>query len=241
MSNNYSEYRTTIFPSQDDRDAWVTQCKIARAASHDWLRKDNLEGFEPIGDRCLRIWHDGNVKTASVSKLLQINNQLADQRPELPWLGSHRIEGNEYCFDYGVNGKDLSFDEFPIMMAADDDASKFDCYKSWAVKICEAITVDRTDTPDDFLTKDWAGNNFLRKCENFASASGLLRYAKTDTQIESFHSIMVEIMRDIIRSYNLYEILPANQEKIEISPVKKEKTTYHEDALKKAFDEGIDF
>lgn len=26
MSNNYSEYRTTIFQSRDARDVWVTQC-----------------------------------------------------------------------------------------------------------------------------------------------------------------------------------------------------------------------
>ena len=212
MSNNYSEYRTTIFPSQDARDVWVTQCTIARAASPDWLSKSNLEGFEKIGDRCLRVWHDGNVNTAYASKLLLINNQLADKCPELPWLGSRRVEGGEYCFDIGINGKDLSFNEFPIMMAGDDDDSKFDCHESWVVKMREAITLDEPVVLDEFSTKDIARKDFTRECEKLASASGLLCYAKTDTQIESFHSIMVEIIRDVIRSYDSFR-MRARQEK----------------------------
>ena len=205
MSNNYSESRTTIFPSREDRDVWVTQCMIAQASSPDWLRKDDLEGFEQIGDRCLRVWHNGNVNTAYASKLLVINNQLADQRPELPWLGSHRVEGGEYCFNIGINGKDLSFDEFPIMMAGDDDDSKFDCHEIWVVKMREAITLDEPVVLDEFSTKDIARKDFTRECEKLASASGLLCYAKTDTQIESFYLIVVEIMRDVIRSYVRYQ------------------------------------
>lgn len=213
MSNNYSEYRTTIFQSRDARDVWVTHCTIARAASPGWLSRDNIEGFEQIGDRCLRVWHDGSVNTAYASKLLGINSQLAAQCPELPWLGSHRVEGDEYCFDIGLNGKHLSFDEFPIMMAGDDDDSKFNCYESWVVKMRGAITLDEPVALDEFSTKDRARNNFARECEKLASASGLLQYAKTDAQIDSFHSIMVEIMRDVIRSYDRYqtagEITPA--------------------------------
>ena len=205
MSNNYSESRTTIFPSQDARDVWVTQCTIARAASPDWLSKSNLEGFEKIGDRCLRVWHDGNVNTAYASKLLLINNQLADKCPELPWLGSRRVEGGEYCFDIGINGKDLSFNEFPVMMADDDNDSKFDFYKSWVVKMHEVITLDEPVALHEFSTKNSARNDFTRGCEKLASANGLLRYAKTDTQIESFYLIVVEIMRDVIRSYVRYQ------------------------------------
>jgi len=202
MSNNYSQYRTTIFPSQEDRDVWVTQCLIARAASPEWLSKDDLEGFEQIGDRCLRIWHDGNVNTAYASKLLQVNNQLADKCPELSWLGSHRVEGNEYCFNIGINGKDFSFNEFPIMMDGNDNDSKFDYYESLVGKMREAVTFDEPVALDEFLTKDRARNDFTRKCKKLESVSGLLHYAKTDAQVESFHSIMIEIIRDVIRSYD---------------------------------------
>ena len=212
MSNNYSEYRTTIFQSRDDRDVWVTQCTIARAASPDWLRKDDLEGFEQIGDRCLRVWHDGNVNTAYASKLLGVNSQLAAQCPELPWLGSHRVEGDEYCFDIGVDGKDLSFDEFPIMMAGDDNDSKVACYKAWLEDIRKVVSSDTTVRVKEWSSKADELSNFLSVINRFKAAQALIHYTKTDVQIVSLYEIILEIMRSAVDAYKCYEIAPDNIE-----------------------------
>lgn len=207
MSNNYSEYRTTIFPSRDDRDVWVTQCAIAKAASPEWF--NDIENFESIGDRCLRVWHNGNIGTASASKLLLINNHLTSQRPDLPWLGSHHVEGNEYCFDMGIDGKHVSFDSFPIMMSS-DDAGKISCYKKWLENIRKVVSSDTHVHIDEWNTKEIALSSFLTVMDQFNTAQDLVRYAKTDIQIESMHKILLEVMREAIDAFKRYEETPAS-------------------------------
>jgi len=208
MSNNYSESRTTIFPTREDRDVWVTQCLIAKAASPEWI--SGIENFEVIGERCLKIWHEGNVHTWGVSKLLQVNNQLTDQCPELPWLGSHRVEGNEYCFDIGIGGKHLSFDEFPIMMAGDDDERKIDCYKSWLEDFRKVVASNTPVHIREWSSKSSELSNFLSVINRFRSAQALISYTKTDLQIVSLYEILLEIMRGAIDAYKCYEITPDN-------------------------------
>lgn len=208
MSNNYSEYRTTIFQSRDDRDVWVTQCKITRLSSPDWLSRYDLEGFEPIGDRCLRVWHNGNVNTAHASKLLGVNNQLAAQCPELPCLGSHHVEGNEYCFDIGVDGKHLSFDDFPLMMSDGAEADKLSCYRAWLEDIKKVVSSDVPVHVHEWSTKSFQLSGFLSVMNQFSTARGLLSYAKTDVQIVSLYEILLEIMREALDAYKRYEIAP---------------------------------
>lgn len=218
MSNNYSEYRTTIFPSRENRDVWVTKCIIARAASPEWLTDDpTIEGFEPIGERCLRIWHNYNVKTAYASKLLEVNRQLSEFQPQLPWIGNHHVEGEKYCFDIGINGKHLSLDSFPLMMhdAIDCDdghyglRDSFFTYKSWISEISKILTPDAEITPSRW-GKDFTRDNFIGVMRSIEGASKLLKYAKTDTQIETLHEILVSMMRDAIVSYETYVMTPTD-------------------------------
>ena len=208
MSNNYSEYRTTIFPSRDERDVWVTQCLIAKSASPEWTR--DKENFEAIGDRCLRVWHNGNVNSAHASKLLLINNQLTDRHPELPWLGSHHVEGNEYCFDIGIDGKHLSFDGFSIMMSDGSDEGKIACYKEWLEDIRKVVDSNKPVHVKEWSTKATELSSFLSIMDQFNSAQALTRYTKTDVQIVSLYEILLEIMSSAVDAYKRYEIAPDN-------------------------------
>lgn len=214
MSNNYSEYRTTIFPSRDERDVWVTRCLIAKSASPEWSH--DIENFEVIGDRCLRVWHNGNVGTANSSKLLLINNQLTDRHPALPWLGSHHVEGNEYCFDMGINGKHVSFDSFPIMMSGEDEEYKIRCYKTWLENIRKVIASNTHVHVDDWSTKETALSNFLSIMNQFSTAQALVRYAKTDVQIESMYQILLQIMCEAIDTFKLYEASPTSMNIVDL-------------------------
>lgn len=232
MSNNYSEYRTTIFPTRDDRDVWVTQSTIAKAASSKWIR--DIEGFDVIGDRCLRVWHNGNVKTAHESKLLLINNQLTDQRPELPWLGSHHVEGNVYCFDIGIDGKHLSFDEFPIIMAGDDDDSKIACYKAWLEDIRKVVSSDAPVHVREWSSKASELSSFLSVINRFKTAQALIHYTKTDVQIVSLYEILLEIMRSAVDAYKCYEITPDNIELVTLQQTDETESSM-KTALRKAW------
>jgi len=206
MSNNCSETRTTIFPTREDLDVWVTQCLITKAASPEWI--SGIENFEVIGERCLKIWHEGNVHTWGVSKLLQVNNQLTDQCPELPWLGSHHVEGNEYCFDIGIDGKNLSFDDFPIMMSDGSNEDKVNCYKVWLEDIRKVVSSDAPVHVREWSSKASELSSFLSVMNQFRSAQALISYTKTDVQIVSLYEILLEIMRSAVDAYKRYEITP---------------------------------
>jgi hypothetical protein len=213
MSNNYSEYRTTIFPSREDRDVWLTQCHIARAGSAKWLSE--CEGFDPVGDRCLKIWHNGNVNTGHTSKLLQVNNQLTEQCPTYPWLGSHHVEGNEYCFDICVNGVLLSFDDFSIMMSDDNEDSLLQSYECWVRDMQKVFTSDDLTAEthqkcgDRLLeTRDYLRADFLHVIKKFNAAQSLVKDAKTDTQLISLYEILVNVMRDVVVAHRRYEAAP---------------------------------
>jgi len=206
MSNNYSESRTIIFPSREDRDVWITQCLIAKAWSPKSL--SDIENFEVIGDLCLTIWHNGNVNTWGMSKLLQVNNQLAELRLNYPSIGSHHVEGNEYYFDICVNGVLLSFDDFPIIMSGGSDEGKIDCYKAWLEDIRKVITSDTPVRVEEWSSKASELSSFLSVMNQFRSAQALISYTKTDVQIVSLYEILLETMRSAVDAYKRYEITP---------------------------------
>jgi len=204
MSNNFSQRVTILFLNKEERDNCVVM--IAKSNSSTPRLNDPCEGFNTVGDRCLTVWHSGNTKTARNSKLLETLELIFHLHPNLPWVGSHHLEGNKYCTDIKMRGQTLSFDNFNIIM---DESTLLQTYATWAEKIQNVfppLNKPRMSTDLSTNLEQFLEHSFVESVNNLMNVHKLVRIVSSDQQMTSIFEILEVCLQTISDKY--YQIEP---------------------------------